>query len=189
MMGRGSNMATIQMPPLITKKRWVWLVAGVVSAIGIIVLAVIIQPANAPSAPTIGAIAPDFTSITPEGDTIRLSDFRGQVVLLNFWATWCGPCRIEMPIFEQLYAQTDETNITILAVNNRESVEQVVRFRDQLRLSFPLAMDETGTIQDQYQIGGYPMTYIINADGVIVDIHYGVFTPAQIRDLTNRFAP
>ncbi|MCU0480413.1 MAG: TlpA family protein disulfide reductase [Anaerolineae bacterium] len=153
-------------------------VAGIVSAIAIFLIYALANPAPAPATTNIGDVAPDFTTTTPTGDPIRLSDFRGQVVFLNFWATWCGPCRIEMPLFQRFYDQTD---VTILAVNNRETADQVMTFADQIRITFPLALDESGTIQDQYYVQAYPMTYIIDANGVIVDIHYGVFTPAQMQ--------
>lgn len=164
--------------------RLILVVAGIVSAIAIFLIYALSGTPSAPATTNISDIAPDFMTTTPTGDPIRLSDFRGKVVLLNFWATWCGPCRIEMPLFQRFY---DESNITILAVNNRETAEQVTKFADQIRISFPLAMDESGTIQDQYYVQAYPMTYIIDPNGVIVDIHYGVFTPAQIQAVVDEW--
>jgi len=187
MMGLGWNMAITPISQSKINLRLVVVVAGILSAIAIFIIYALVGASSAPATTNIGDVAPDFSTITPTGEPIRLSDFRGKVVLLNFWATWCGPCRIEMPLFERLYAQTDQNNIVILAVNNRETSEQVTKFAEQIRLTFPLAMDESGAIQDQYSVGAYPMTYVIDTNGVIVDIHYGVFTPAQMQAVVDEW--
>ena len=155
----------------------------------IIILAIVAIVTNRPTVNlAVGAVAPDFRTTTPSGEEIRLSDFRGKVVLLNFWATWCGPCRIEMPLFQNLYARYGEEGITIVAVNNRETAQQIVGFTDQLGITFPLALDESGTIQDLYNVSGYPITYIIDADGVIMERHFGVFSPRNINALLDKLA-
>jgi len=97
----------------------------------------------------IGNFAPDFDTVNVEGEPIALSSLRGKVVLLNFWATWCGPCRIEMPGFERQYRNFSDQGFIVLAVNNAESVEIAAAFRDQLRLTFPIALDQSGDIQRQ----------------------------------------
>lgn len=131
----------------------------------------------------IGDLAPDFASVTPEGQPIALSDFRGSVVLLNFWATWCGPCRIEMPGFQRQYMAYGDQGLVILAVNNAEPVDLVTAFRDQLRLTFPIVMDESGEIQRQYGILNYPTSLAIDRDGRIVSRHFGVVPPSQIAQM------
>lgn len=130
-----------------------------------------------------GMIAPNFTTVTAEGDEIALQDLRGQTVLLNFWATWCGPCRIEMPEFQEAYEQYQDEGFTVVAVNNRESVSQVTDFRDELDLTFPLVMDERGDIQTEYGILNYPSTFLINEDGVIVNKHLGPLTAERIGEM------
>ncbi|MEO0565890.1 MAG: cytochrome c biogenesis protein/redoxin, partial [Chloroflexota bacterium] len=114
---------------------------------------------NATIGLSVGQIAPDFTTTTPDGDAISLSDYRGDIVLLNFWATWCGPCRIEMPEFQEAYDTHREDGFTILAVNNQESPEQVIPFVEQLELTFPIAMDQRGDINLDYAIVNYPSTF------------------------------
>ncbi|NWG16348.1 MAG: redoxin domain-containing protein [Chloroflexi bacterium] len=127
-----------------------------------------------------GDLAPAFEAPTDGGETIRLADLRGQVVLLNFWATWCGPCRLEMPEFEAVFQARADEGFTILAVNNQETVEDVAGFRDEISLSFPLLMDESGDIQRLYGISGYPSTFILNREGVIIAQFFGPMTAEQI---------
>jgi thiol-disulfide isomerase/thioredoxin len=116
---------------------------------------------------------------------VRLADLRGQVVLLNFWATWCGPCRIEMPEFEKVYNAHKDDGLTILAVNNAETPAQVQEFRNQLSLTFPLLMDENGSIQNIYGIVSYPSTYVLDGEGAIIARHFGPLTANQIQQLVS----
>jgi cytochrome c biogenesis protein CcdA/peroxiredoxin len=133
-----------------------------------------------------GDIAPDFQSVNDAGDSVQLSNFRGQVVVLNFWATWCGPCRTEMPEFEKAYQQNKADGFTVLAINNQETVEDVIGFREEMGVTFPLVMDETGRIQDQFGVRSYPSTIILNREGVIIAQHYGPLTAEQIQELVRQ---
>ncbi|MEM6284885.1 MAG: redoxin domain-containing protein, partial [Chloroflexota bacterium] len=142
--------------------------------------------AAAPDLPVgtgVGDLAPNFQTFTADGEPIALEDLRGQTVLLNFWATWCGPCRIEMPEFQEAFEANREDGFVIVAVNNRENAEQVQDFADELGLTFPLAMDLQGDIQDQYGVLNYPSTYIINEDGTIESKHFGALTTTQIEEM------
>jgi cytochrome c biogenesis protein CcdA/peroxiredoxin len=130
-----------------------------------------------------GDLAPDFETVSDTGQPIRLSDYRGQVVLLNFWATWCGPCRAEMTEFQRVHETQD--GITILAVNNREPVAAVQDFRQELGLDFPLVMDERASIQNRYNIRSYPSTFLIGRDGTILQVHYGALTSEDINQLVS----
>jgi cytochrome c-type biogenesis protein len=134
----------------------------------------------------VGNLAPNFEATTDTGETIALTGLRGQVVLLNFWATWCGPCRLEMPEFQKTYDARADDGFTIVAVNNREAVEDVIGFREEHELTFPLAMDEQGDIQDLYGVVMYPSTYVIGRDGRIVARHFGALTVAQLQELVDR---
>ena len=138
------------------------------------------------SGTSVGNIAPDFETVTDSGETIKLSDFRGQVVLVNFWGTWCGPCRLEMPAFQAAYQAEQDAGFTILAVNNRDTTEAVIAYRDELGLSFPLVMDAGESIRKSYGIFSFPSTYVINRDGVIVAQHFGALTAEQIQELIAR---
>lgn len=134
----------------------------------------------------VGDLAPDFSSFTPHGEAVRLSDYRGQTVLINFWATWCGPCRVEMPEFED--ALKDFGGFTILAVNNRETAEQVQGFADDLSLTFPMVMDIRGEIQDLYEVEFYPTTFLINAEGTIVERRFGALNAGDIGEMLIEYA-
>jgi cytochrome c biogenesis protein CcdA/peroxiredoxin len=138
------------------------------------------------SGTTVGDVAPDFETVTETGDTIKLSDFRGQIVLLNFWGTWCGPCKIEMPEFQAAYEANAGEGFTILAVNKDDSTDAVAHFREQFGLSFPLLMDADEKIRSQFGVFSFPSTYIINQDGVITARHFGALTAEQIQELIQK---
>lgn len=136
-------------------------------------------PAQAP-APVVGAPAPDFSLETPDGETYRLSDFRGQVVLLNFWATWCAPCRIEMPAIQARYEGLRDQGFAVLAVDFDEPADLVRAFGEELGLTFPLLLDPGARIQQTYRIRGYPTTFFVDREGVIQIQHIGVMTEGQL---------
>ncbi|MFD3257032.1 peroxiredoxin family protein [Paenibacillus lentus] len=118
----------------------------------------------------IGNRAPNFTLQNLDGEEVQLSDYRGKTVLLNFWASWCPPCRIEMPHMEKFYTKYASKDAVVLAVNMthlEESQENVKAFIEDFGLTFPHALDLTGRITDQYQVIAYPTTYVLDSKGVI----------------------
>jgi cytochrome c biogenesis protein CcdA/peroxiredoxin len=131
----------------------------------------------------VGNRAPDFETTNTAGEVIRLSDLRGQVVLVNFWGTWCNPCKIEMPEFQTAYDQYRADGFMILAVNDGETAEQINQFGADLGLSFPLVMDEGSSIQRLYAISSYPTTFMIDRDGVITAVHSGPLIADQVAAL------
>jgi thiol-disulfide isomerase/thioredoxin len=112
--------------------------------------------------------APDFTAARLDGSPARLSALRGKVVFLNFWATWCPPCREEMPSMETLYQRFQGQDLEFLAVDIQEGKDKVAAFMKEWGLSFPAALDSTGRISSIYGIRGIPATFIIDRDGNIV---------------------
>lgn len=140
-------------------------------------------PTTTETSVSVGSLAPDFSTFTPTGEAVNLSDYRGQVVLLNFWATWCGPCRIEMPEFQAAYNEHGTEGFVVVAVNNQETAQQVRDYAEQFKLTFPILMDGQGDIQQQYGILQYPSTFIIGRDGTILSRHFGAINRNQISTL------
>lgn len=108
--------------------------------------------------------APEFSLSTLEGEEVSLSDLRGKVIFLNFWATWCGPCKAEMPSMETLYKSMPKDKFAILAVNVNEPKGTVSDFISQNGYSFPVLLDETGEVGGMYQVQGIPTTWIIDSE-------------------------
>ncbi len=119
---------------------------------------------------TTGAEAPEFNAVNlATGDSVTLADYRGEVVLLNLWATWCGPCRWEMPSMERLYRELSPAGLKIVAVSvDQVSGEEVLDFANELGLTFDVLHDRSGQIEIDYQTTGLPETVILDRDGVIV---------------------
>lgn len=128
-----------------------------------------------------GNRAPDFTVQRVNGEAITLSDLRGNIVLLNFWGTWCGPCRREMPEFQQAHNQFNDDGFEILAVSFDDTFEAIATFRDEFNLTFPLALDDTGEINDTYGIQTRPSSFLLDKDGTIIMRHFGMMTEEQIQ--------
>jgi len=112
--------------------------------------------------------APDFTLKDLDGNQVNLRDFRGKVVFLNFWATWCPPCRLEMPTMERLHVELNDQGLVILAVNYREGPEEIQAFLKQHDLTFTALVDEKAEVFELYKAWSLPTTYLINKKGEIV---------------------
>ncbi|MFN8451597.1 MAG: cytochrome c biogenesis protein CcdA [Anaerolineae bacterium] len=134
----------------------------------------------------VGKIAPGFSTKTDAGEPFTLADQRGKVVVLNFWATWCGPCRVEMPEFERAFASRASDGLLIVGVNNAETAEDIAGFRDEFSLTFPLLVDSDASIQKLYGIAAYPSTYVLDRDGVIVAQQFGPMTAQQVGTLVDQ---
>lgn len=128
--------------------------------------------------PDVGNHAPDFTLTSVDGETITLSDYRGQFVLVNFWGTWCGPCRREMPDLQHLHETHD--NLQIIGVAVFDTEQAVREFRDEFGVTFPLAIDVGNRVNGAYQVPGQPSTYIVNEDGVIIWRSFSIVLPEQV---------
>jgi len=126
----------------------------------------------------IGEKAPDFTGKTLSGKNIKLSELRGRMVLINFWGTWCAPCKEELPYFNRLYGKYKGVGLEILAVNVDKVVSQAAAMSGALGLTFPTVLDPSGDVSDLYRIRNMPTTYVVGRDGVIRFVHWG-FGPAD----------
>jgi peroxiredoxin len=112
--------------------------------------------------------APSFSLKDINGAVVRLEDYRGKIVFLNFWATWCRPCRVEMPSMEKLYTEFRNQDFIMLAVDLRESARKVKSFGDTLGLSYPLLLDSNGSVGDEYGVRSIPTTYLIDREGYFI---------------------
>ena len=137
-------------------------------------------PAGASIKAEEGALAPDFLLEMLEGDEARLSDYRGQGVVLNFWATWCGPCRKEMPQFIAAYEAHRDEGLVVIGLNLQESESIIRPFVDDFGIDFPVLIDRDGEVGDAYRLIGLPATYFIGRDGVIESLFIGPFQ-AEVR--------
>jgi len=137
------------------------------------------NPANAntgsTSAPQAGFAAPELTLTSITGESYRLSELRGQAVLVNLWATWCPPCRAEMPALEKMYQEYQDRGLIILGVNmtTQDDPSAVLPFSKEYNLTFPILLDETGSAALAYQLQSLPSSYFINRAGVITQVIIG----------------
>jgi cytochrome c biogenesis protein CcmG, thiol:disulfide interchange protein DsbE len=127
------------------------------------------------AAPQAGFPAPDFTLKTPAGKSYTLSELRGSAVLVNLWATWCPPCRAEMPAIQRLYEEYKDQGLVVLAVNatNQDNPLAVAPFVAEYGLTFPILLDETGDVSQKYQLRSLPSSYFIRRDGRIEEVVFG----------------
>ena len=127
--------------------------------------------------PQVGKLAPDFELPGLDGQAVSLSGLRGKPVLINFWASWCEPCRFEMPFIQEIYeGWTGKTpSLVILTINLGESPSRVERFMERYGLSFPVLLDTSQNVALEYNIRGIPTTFFIDKDGIIQDIKIGAF--------------
>ncbi|MGA8941397.1 MAG: thiol-disulfide oxidoreductase ResA [Thermoactinomyces sp.] len=115
----------------------------------------------------VGEKAPNFELSTLDGKTVRLSDYQGKTVLLNFWGTWCEPCRTEMPALQKAYETYHKKGLVVLSVNIAETDVAVSSFARQYGLTFPMLMDRERDVTRLYDVGPIPSTFFIDKDGKI----------------------
>jgi peroxiredoxin len=122
-----------------------------------------------------GALAPDFLLERLDGAELRLSDLRGQAVVLNFWATWCAPCRQEIPQFVDAYERYRGEGLVVVGVNMQEGKSIVRPYAEDFGMEFPIAIDVDGEVGDAYRLLGLPVTYFVDRDGIVRSVFTGPF--------------
>lgn len=122
---------------------------------------------------TVGSIAPDFTLKSLSGKNIRLAEQRGKTVLITFWASWCSPCRIELPHFQKLQQELGKDKVSILAVSADSRLKDVTAFSKELSLTVPMLFDPGLDVNQLYRVRAMPTTFIVDSSGVIRNIHMG----------------
>ncbi|MFQ5643003.1 MAG: TlpA family protein disulfide reductase [Thiogranum sp.] len=117
--------------------------------------------------------APDFTLKSADGSNLRLSEFRGEVVMINFWASWCAPCRQEMPLLDELYTQYQPLGFTILGVNVEEDSTRARQMLRNIPVNFPVLFDNKSNVSKLYNVVAMPSTVLVDRDGNIRYLHQG----------------
>jgi peroxiredoxin len=120
-----------------------------------------------------GSVAPDFSLKTVDGHDVRLSDRRGKLVLLHFWADYCSECRAEFPRMQKAYAQLHGQNFELIAVNTGQSRLHVEDFKEEFGISFPMLVDEVAAVAKRYQVHALPTNFIISPEGEVRDVLVG----------------
>ena len=160
---------------------------------GVVALPAERNPTAKQPVPEVGRSGPDFRLETPDGGTVRLSDLQGGPVLINFWATWCAPCRAEMPELVAAYERHQAQGLVVVAVNLQEADGQVERFAEEFGMTFPVAIDRNGEVADVWRLGGpikgIPTSYFLDESGVIQEFAYGPMTAEMLEERLESILP
>ncbi len=120
-----------------------------------------------------GQVAPDFALKSSSGENLRLSEYRGDVVMINFWATWCGPCRQEMPLLDELYTRYERVGFSLLGVNIDDDSRRAMQMIEDLGVSFPVLFDARKEVSELYEVEAMPVTVLIDREGNVRHVHHG----------------
>ena len=135
---------------------------------------------NVPVGISIGEVAPDFKGVTLSGEEIRLSDSRGKTVLINVFASWCGPCQLEAPHLSQVYADIGGDDVEFIGLNLLESSAEVAAFKSEYGWEFPVVLNQDSNLTELYRPLGLPTSWFIDPDGVIQYVHTGPVTQEML---------
>jgi len=120
-----------------------------------------------------GQAAPDFALKSSTGENLRLSEYRGDVVMINFWATWCGPCRQEMPLLDELYTRYKRVGFHLLGVNIDDDSRRAMQMIEELGVNFPVLFDARKEVSKLYEVEAMPVTVLVDREGNVRYVHHG----------------
>lgn len=160
-------------------KNWKYITAA------LLILAVTMAACSGPESAasqgiSVGNRARDFTLESLDGGKVSLSDYKDQVVLVNLWATWCPPCRAEIPDLEAAYRAHKDEGFVVLGVNVEESAQAIEPFVADLDMTYPVLLDERGQVMNDYRALGLPISLLVDREGVIQERHVGILTASQL---------
>jgi cytochrome c biogenesis protein CcmG/thiol:disulfide interchange protein DsbE len=170
---------------MFTHRQWRWCFTGVLLLGSLFIVVTRVRPQATTAAPAVVTDvvltpapladhpAPDFSLPNLDSTNIALSDLKGQVLLINVWATWCPPCRLEMPSIQAAYEQYHDQGFTVLAVNLQEDPPTVAAFMRDYQLTFPALLDRNGQVSRAYQAGALPSSFFVDRRGVIRAVYRG----------------
>ena len=167
---RGGNLASL-------RSIWIGLFFVVFAAYSLSVKLDLRRPVSTTKV-KLGDSAPNFSLSSLQGNPIELdrTTTDNKLVLVNFWATWCGPCRLEMPMFEKIYVERKERGFELLAISVKEDPKVVQEYLDKHPVSFPVLLDPDGTVAEQYGVRAFPTTFQVNTDGKVERVIEGLDT-------------
>jgi thiol-disulfide isomerase/thioredoxin len=139
----------------------------------------------AATADIVGKPAPDFALRSLQGPSMRLSEHLGEVVIINFWATWCGPCRQEMPLLDALYGKYKQAGLVLLSVNIDEKVEPAIEMVQTLKVSYPVLFDARKEVSRAFDVGAMPVTVLVDRAGVVRYVSEG-YKPGYEKRYTDK---
>ena len=140
------------------------------------------DPSSPLEAAQVGFLAPDFTLSSLHYQEISLANLKGGPIVLNFWASWCPPCKAEMPAFQEAFQEYSESDLQIIAINatNQDSLTEVTQFIEEYEISFPIPLDQSGAVSKDYLVHSLPTTYFIDKNGIIKEIIIGGPIPLSL---------
>jgi peroxiredoxin len=141
--------------------------------------------------PFVGQQAPGFSLSTLEGEQVSLESYRGKVVLLNFWASWCIPCKEEMPLIEAAYKKYQDRGLVVLGINmtDLDTRKDVETFVQETGVTFPILLDESGSVSNEYRIISIPTTFFVDSSGIIRHFQLGAMTEEQLGEYLDEMLP
>ena len=150
---------------------------------GVVALADSLNPTGEAPAAEVGRAAPAFRLRALNGSATELADYRGSYVLLNFWASWCGPCRAETPAL-QAFFEREAPGLVVVGVNQQETADTAREFTEQFAVTYPIALDRDGQVSGAYRVStGLPVSFLIDPEGVIRRVHLGALTEDDLAEL------
>lgn len=171
--------------PSISPAKRVVTLAIIVMVVALAVVYVVMRWESEPTV-ELNKAAPNFELGVLGGEYLSLEEFQGQIVLLNFWATWCEPCRDEMPAMQQVYEEYRDQGVTVLGINLMETEVAVKGFVEQISVTFPILYDLTGEVHDMYLVRPLPTSYFIDRRGIVRFMYIGPMTLEEMRQRIDR---